>query len=383
VGGLALLEGGAEEFRLEVCRFLSDQMAPARTARHADPSDRTGLDEPFERALQREAGRRGYLGASVDAARGGGGMPPAFAAAFQYEAAYHHAPLIDTAIVLAGGPMIAFGTTDQQARLLPPMLAGEVAMCIAYTEPGAGNDLTGVTTTATRSGDVFVLHGKKALITGAGRADHCLTIAVTDPEADLRQRLTMFLVDMREAGVSVVAQPTMARYALWDVVFDGAPAEVIGGEGDGWRQLAAAVEGERNAMFGLGWCQRLFDELVRFCASAGLLDDVWAADTVGALWADLQAGRRMALAALYAEGRRRVEGSVAKVFLTELAQRMAATATALAGAGGGIEGTLFGADGPGGWFCFEYLFRVDGPISVGANELHRDAIGQLGLGLPR
>jgi alkylation response protein AidB-like acyl-CoA dehydrogenase len=383
VGGAALFTGGAEAFRLEVCRFLSEEMAPARTAGHADPLDRTGLDQSFERALQREAGRRGYLGISVDASDGGGGMPPEYAAAFQYEAAYHDAPLVDTAVVLGSGPLIAFGSPQQQARLLPPMLAGEVEMCIAYTEPGAGNDLSGISTTATRDRDAFALWGVKTLITGADKADHCLTIAVTSPGAVLRGRLTMFVVDMRAPGVSVVARPTMARYALWDVVFDGAPAEVLGREGEGWRQLAAAIEGERSAVFGLGWCQRLFDELVAFAGPARLLDDPWAADAVAALWADLQAARRMALGALSAEGRRRrVTGSVAKVFLTELAQRMATVATALAGPAGAIERPLFGA-GPGERFCFEYLFRVDGPISVGANELHRDGIAQLGLGLPR
>ncbi len=384
MGATALFDGGAEQFRLEVCAFLAGELAPARTAAHADPLDRTGLDEAFERRLQREAGRRGYLGVSVDTAHGGGGMPPEYAAAFQYEAAYHRAPLIDTAMVLAGGPVLAFGTPAQQARLLPRMLGGEVGMCIAYTEPGAGNDLTGLRTTATRSSEGYALTGEKALVTGAGRADLCLTIAVTDPGAALRERLTMLLVDMRGPGVTVVARPTMARYALWDVVFDGAPGEVLGREGDGWRQLAAAVEGERNAMFGLGWCQRLLDELVGFADARGLLGDPWAADAIGALWADVQAGRRLALAALAADGRRRrAAGSVAKVFLTELAQRIAATATAVAGPAGGIEGSWFGGDGAAARFCFESLFRVDGPLSVGANELHRDGIAQAGLGLPR
>jgi alkylation response protein AidB-like acyl-CoA dehydrogenase len=379
----ALFGGGAESFREEVCRFLCDALAPARIVGHEDPLDRTGLDPTFERALQREAGRRGYLGISVGAAHGGGGKPAEYAAAFQYEAAYHHAPLIDTAVVLGGGPLIAFGTERQRDELLPPMLAGEIEMCIAYTEPGAGNDLSLVATTATRDGDAYVLGGAKTLITGADKADWCLTVAVTDGEAELRRRLSMFVVDMRAPGVSVVARPTMARYALWDVVFDGVPAGLLGQEGEGWRQLAAAVEGERNAMFGLGWCQRLFDELVMFSEPAGLLADPWAADSIGALWTDLQAGRRMALAALAGEGRRgRVASSVAKVFLTELAQRMAATATALAGPAGGIEGSFFSTARPER-FAYESLFRVDGPISVGANELHRDGIAQLGLGLPR
>ena len=60
MGAAALFSGGAEDFRHEVCRFLSAEMAPARTAGHADPEDRTGLEESFERALQREAGRRGW-----------------------------------------------------------------------------------------------------------------------------------------------------------------------------------------------------------------------------------------------------------------------------------------------------------------------------------
>jgi alkylation response protein AidB-like acyl-CoA dehydrogenase len=379
----ALFAGDAESFRAEVCGFLSDALAPHRTAAHEDPLDRTGLDQAFEHALQREAGRRGYLGISVGADHGGGGKPAEYAAAFQYEAAYHHAPLIDTAIVLGGGPVIAFGTARQRDELLPLMLAGEIEMCIAYTEPGAGNDLSLVATTATRDGDAYAVRGVKTLITGADKADWCLTVAVTDAEAELRRRLSMFVVDMRAPGVSVVARPTMAQYALWDVVFDGAPAALLGQEGEGWRQLAAAVEGERNAIFGLGWCQRLFDELVMFCRPAGLLADPWAADAIGGLWADLQAGRRMALAALAGEGRRgRVAGSLAKVFLTEFAQRLAATATALAGPAGGIEGSFFSTVGPER-FRYESLFRVDGPISVGANELHRDGIAQLGLGLPR
>jgi alkylation response protein AidB-like acyl-CoA dehydrogenase len=388
-----LFDADAEEFRQDVCRFLTVELDPARTAGHADVEDRTGLDQGFERALQRAAGSRGYLGISVDRAFGGGGRPPSWAAAFQYEAAYHDAPLIDTALVLAGAPLIAFGTDAQRAELLPLMLAGELEMCIAYTEPGAGNDLSGASASAASMGDGFVLKGTKTLITGADKADYCLTVAVTDPTAELRRRLSMFVVDMRAPGVSVVGRPTMGRYKLWDISFDGVilgPDALLGRIGDGWHQLARAVEEERNGMFGLGWCQRLFDELVAFCTAACLLDDQSVADTVAALWIDLQAGRRSALRLVDEEtrgARTRTAGSLAKVRLTELAQRIAATATELAGPAGAVEGALFGTAVPyaaaGGRFCFEYLFRVDGPISVGANELHRNAIAQVGLGLPR
>src|SRR5690349_940811 len=98
----------AEAFRGEVCAWLSERLAPAQTAGHADPRDRTGLAESFERALQREAGERGWLGISLPAEDGGGGRPASFAAAFGYEAAYHDAPVVDTAVVLMAAPILRF-----------------------------------------------------------------------------------------------------------------------------------------------------------------------------------------------------------------------------------------------------------------------------------
>jgi len=379
----------ADRFRREVCAFLDVEMAADRTAGHEDPTDRTGLDEGFERALLRRAGERGYLGIGLPTDVGGGGRPASFVAAFQYEVAYHHAPLVDTAVTLAAVPVIEFGDPEQRAELLAPMVAGEIEMCIAYTEPGAGNDLTGLASTAVADGDGFVLDGTKTLITGAGRADRCLTVAITDPSVAPRRGMSMFVVDMRAPGVSVIPRPTMARYALWDVHFDGVrlPGRALLGERDrGWAQLARAVEAERNATFSLGWCQRSFDDMVAHLAADARLDDPLVADTVAQLWLDLRAGWRVSLAVLD-PGASRVSASIAKVHLTELAQRLAQAATELSGPAGAIEGSAFTSPAPsaagGGRFCFEFLFRVDGPISVGANELHRTAIAQAGLGLPR
>ena len=98
-------DSDAERFRQEVCAFLEAEMAAERTAAHEDPLDRTGLDEDFERALLRRAGERGYLGIGLPTEVGGGGRPPSFVAAFQYEVAYHHAPLVDTAVTLAAVPL--------------------------------------------------------------------------------------------------------------------------------------------------------------------------------------------------------------------------------------------------------------------------------------
>jgi alkylation response protein AidB-like acyl-CoA dehydrogenase len=390
------LAGEAETFRREVCEWLTRELAPERTAPHAKSADRTGLAESFERDLQREAGRRGWLGVSLPAELGGGGRSPSFAGVFGYEAAYHDAPLIDTAVTLAGAPIVAFGTPDQHADLLPRMLSGEIEMCIAYTEPEAGNDLAALTSAAKPLPDGgYLLSGHKTLITGADKADLCLTIARTDPGAPARRGSSMFLVDMNLPGISVIPQRTMAGYDLWEVIFDEvmlAPQALLGKQDGGWRQLKFAVEQERTGMFSLGWCQRLFDEILDFgrTPSGGVRpgEDPAVVRGLAQLWADLQVGRLSALALVAQENageRSGATASAAKVVLTELAQRMARFATEVGGPAAIATGSLFGPTVPGvpagGRFSYEYLFRFEGSVAVGANELHRIGIAANQLGV--
>ena len=372
------LGGDAEAFRSEVCAWMTGQLTPERTAAHANPRDRTGFAESFERELALEAGRRGWLGISVPAEHGGGGKPADFAAAFGYEAAYHEAPLIDTAIVLAGAPIIAFGSPQQHAEMLPRMVSGEIEMCIAYTEPQAGNDLGALSSTAVPQPDGgYLLSGHKTLLTGADKADVCLTIARTDPNVPARKGSSMFLVDMRAPGVTVIPQRTMVGYDLFEIVFDDvalAADALLGELGGGWKQLAYAVEQERNGSFNLGWCQRLFDEIHAVAREGAVgsrpIDDPVVADRLAQLWVELQVGRRSALRLVTEElaaARSAVTASACKVVLTELAQRLAQFGTEIAPAS-----SRFG---------YEYLFRFDGTIGVGANEVHRIAIAAAALGI--
>jgi alkylation response protein AidB-like acyl-CoA dehydrogenase len=390
------LVGEPEDFRLEVCEWLTHELAPDRTAPHAKAADRTGLAEPFERELQREAGRRGWLGVSLPAAHGGGGKSVSFAAVFGYEAAYHDAPVIDTAVTLAGAPIVAFGTPVQHAELLPRMLSGEIEMCIAYTEPDAGNDLASLISTAQPlPGGGYLLNGHKTLITGGDKADVCLTIARTDTDVPARRGSSMLLVDLGLPGVSVVAQRTMAGYDLWEVLFKDVrlgPEALLGTENGGWRQLAFAVQQERSGMFSLGWSQRLFDEILSFVRTSAdgvrPADDPVIASDLAQLWADLQTARRSSLALVARENageRSAAAASEAKVVTTELLARLAQFATEVGGPGATATGSLFGPRVPGvpggGRFSYAYLYRFDGSVSVGANELHRIGIAASRLGV--
>lgn len=358
------------EFRDEVRDFLAEEMADA--AAHGDRRDLTGLDEAFERAMHRRAGERGWLA-----------LEPAEQAIFNTEVARADAPLIDTAMTLAGSAIAAY-----RPSFLPRLQSGEVEMCIAYTEAGAGSDLGAMSATATRDGEGWVLNGRKVLVTGAHKADWCVTVVRTDPDAALARALTMFLVDMTTPGVSVTRRETMNGWTLGDIDFADVGVDVdavLGEVGAGWTQMMTAVAAERSGTFWLGFADHVLELLVAHVAEHAA-DDPIARDTVAHLTVELAAARRLS---------RRVQAAaddvvltaMVKVVATELLQSVAQTATEIAGMSGLVWAPLFGAAPPGaaagGRFAFEYLERVHPPISVGANEVQRDTIARHGLRLPR
>jgi len=394
-------EPAVEEFRIEVREYLRAAMAPERTRHHADPLDLTGLDEEFERALHRDAGAHGYLALTFPVEYGGRARSSAYRAAFSLEAAAFDAPLIDTALTLGGAPILAYGSDEQRAALLPAMARGEVTLCIAYSEAEAGSDLTGIATTARPDGDGpdagWRLDGTKVLVTGAHKADWCLLVARTDPDPEARRRdaMTMFLVSTDSPGVSVRRTRTANNWTLGDIVFDDVrvPASaVLGTVGRGFAQMAAAIADERSGFFWVGWAQRRLDDLVALVRGderATPAEHRLARDTVARLWIDVALAHALAqrvVAAQDAGQDSTVLASMSKVFVTELLQRIASAGVALLGPRGLVTAPLFGPDDPDaafhGRFAYEVVERLHPTISVGSNQIQRDVIAHRGLGLP-
>ena len=373
-----------DEFRTMVRGFLQGALAPARTVGRRDHTDLTGWDEAFERGLLQEAGRAGVLGVSLPADLGGGGRPPSWQAIVSFEAAYHDAPLIDTAAALVAPTIVAFGSSAQRESFVPAACAGTVNACIAYTEAGAGSDLSNIATQARSSAQGFVLDGEKVLVTGAHKADWCCTIARTDPDAAGRRGLTMFLVDMNTPGVEVDRRPTANRWTLSSVRFDGAVvgADAVIGEIDqGWRQLTGALLGERSGAAWLGWATRTLHALLAHCAGT---DDrqlrVALGDLVTRWFGALRQTERV-LALQDAGVAPLVEGAMSKVYATELLQRIARVGAGALGADALTAPGWFGGPLPE-WFAYETIERLHPTLSVGANEIQRTTIANVGLGLP-
>jgi len=381
-------------FAAAVRAFLAREMG--RAADYPDPSDLTGLAEPFERDLLRRAGAEGLLGSAVPAGQGGPGRGAGHQAAFDFLAAAFDAPLIDTALTLAGHPIMQFGSPRQLADFVPRMVRGEITMAVAYTEEQAGSDLRAIQSAAEPDGDGYLLRGRKVLVTGAHKADWCVTIALTGEKPGA---MTMFLVDLSTPGVSVRRRPTMNGWTLDEVTFDRVrvgPDAVLGARGGAWRQLIASVQAERSGLAYLGFARHVLDLLGAYLRGARrdgavLAADVLARDTLAELEIDFDAGLRLAARAVREPGTAAptpMLASAVKVVATELLQRIAQAATELSGHAGTVHGPLFG--GPAipeaaanGRFAWEYLERVHATIGAGTSELLRDGIAEYGLGLPR
>ena len=148
--------------------------------------------------------------------------------------------------------LLQWGTEEQKQRFLVPQARGEKIACFGLTESGAGSDVAGMSSTARRSGDEYVLNGEKMWISLATKAHHCLWVARTDPDAaDPHDGLSAFLVEMDRPGVTSgdlhgklgVRAGSTGWIALQDVHL---PVENrIGEEGEGFKIAMSCLDNGR------------------------------------------------------------------------------------------------------------------------------------------
>jgi len=158
----------------------------------------------YPKAFLREAGRRNLLGPRFDPRWGGRGLPWTAEMAALEEVGVLGTSLacLWSLVSIVGEAIHVFGTDEQKARFLVPMLRGEIGAAEALTEPRGGSDFFAATTVARREGDTFYLTGQKRFVVGAEGADVLLVYARLADEPDPKRGMTAFLVE-RGPGVEV------------------------------------------------------------------------------------------------------------------------------------------------------------------------------------
>ncbi|MFD4351317.1 acyl-CoA dehydrogenase family protein [Nocardia sp. NPDC058518] len=252
---------------------------------------------------------------------------------------------------IAGQVLVGFGTEDQKSRWLEHIASGAVVASFALTESGAGSDPAALRTTASRSGEDWIINGEKRFITNAPVADLFVVFARTRPADEDGAGISVFLVPAATPGVEVGPKDRkMGQEGAWtaEVYFRdvrvGADALVGGNEDIGYRAAMTSLARGRVhiAALAVGTAQRALDESVTYAASATQGGTpIGRFQLVQAHLADMQtgvmAGRalvRDAARAWVAGEDRRVAPSVAKLFCTEMAGRVADSAVQVHGGTG-------------------------------------------------
>jgi alkylation response protein AidB-like acyl-CoA dehydrogenase len=145
--------------------------------------------------------------------------------------------------------VVAFGTDEQKQRFLPPTFRGEMIWCQLFSEPGAGSDLAGLTTKATKVDGGWRITGQKIWTTAAQLSQWGMLLARTDPSAPKHNGITYFLLDMASEGVEVKPLRELTGNAMFNTVFIDdvfVPDELVLGEVNrGWEVSRTTLTAER------------------------------------------------------------------------------------------------------------------------------------------
>jgi alkylation response protein AidB-like acyl-CoA dehydrogenase len=376
-----------EAFRAEVRAFIDEHLDDEIITRaHATG---TMHDWAFHRAIC----ERGYLAAGWPGEVGGLGRSAIDQCLLNQELFGSGAPIDGLSIAaMVGATLLVCGTDEQKASVVPRILAGEVMCCLGYSEPDAGSDVAAVATRAARDGDHWVLDGQKMFTTMAHEAHYVFLLARSNPDAPKHKGLTMFLVPMDTKGIEITPVETVGgertNITFYDAVRVPDTARV--GEVDaGWSVMHAALVYERTSA---NWGEP--NHLVESIATWALepshdgtrpFDDPTVRATLARASTELEVGRLLLFRAawLASQGEMpQVEGSMAKLHITETFVRASSELLDVLGPAGLLPGSEPGAVRRG---LAEHAFRhaVVTTIYGGSSEVQREIIAGRALGLPR
>ncbi|GAC1617850.1 MAG: acyl-CoA dehydrogenase family protein [Candidatus Elarobacter sp.] len=205
----------------------------------------------------------GWLGIAMPEAYGGAGLGITEAAIMLEAVAESGAGMSGASAIHMNifglQPVVVFGTDEQKARMLPPLVAGNDKACFAVTEPNIGLNTTALMTRAEKRDGRYIINGEKIWISTAQVANKILLLARTTPRNEVKRKtegLTLFYADFRPGdGVEVREIEKLGRHAVDSnmLFIDGMEipeADRIGAEGDGFKSILHGMNPERILIAG-------------------------------------------------------------------------------------------------------------------------------------
>ena len=370
-----------EMLRRTVRAFVEKEVAP-----QVDAWEEAGR---IPREFWRRLGELGLLGLEFPPEYGGGGGDFLSSVVLGEEMARCRSGGVAFSVLVhtdMSSPWLTrYGTPEQKRAYLPAIVRGETVCALGITEPGTGSDMAGITTRAVRDGDRYLLTGSKMFITNGVHGDLYFVAARTGPGTPDRRHagISMLLVERGTPGFTVsrrLDKMGMRASDTAELSFQECPvpaANLLGEEGRGFHQLAAGLQRERimAAVLALSGAAQALDDTTAYLRERQAFDGPLAGKPVlrhrvADMATEIEAARHLVYhaAALYTAGQECVTPvSMAKLFATEVANRVAYQAVQLHGGYGYMRE-----------FPVERFFRDVRlwPIASGTSEIMREIIAK-------
>jgi len=362
------------------------------------PDERAKLGEdPFGemyREVVRRMGRDGWLGLGWPTEYGGRGLGPIAQQIFVNEATRYEIPYPLVTLQTVGPTLQRYGTEEQKAFFLPKILAGDVHFAIGYSEPGAGTDLAGLRTTARRDGDAYVVNGQKIYTSGAHHADYVWLACRTDPDAERHRGISILIADCRDPGFGwtpiITADGAHHTNSTYYSDLRVPASMLVGEENRGWDLIINQLNHERLTLGPAGNIAHTYDRFLEWArTTAGpdgrpLTEEPAVRRALGRVYAYLRVNELLnwqVAAGIDTGWLGAPDASANKIYGSERLQDV-----------GRIVGDVLDRYGdPGDPATRDLIERIDrgakgGLVMTfggGVNEVQRELIATLGLGLPR
>jgi alkylation response protein AidB-like acyl-CoA dehydrogenase len=350
-----------------------------------------------DREVQRILFDGGLAGICVPEGYGGQGLTPAHQAVLAEELQGYEYPMRLQAPTMnpCMAVLLDFATEEQKRRHVPAILRGEEIWMQLLSEPGNGSDLAGVTTTAVRDGDEWVLNGSKVWTTGAWWSDWGLCLARTNWDVPKHRGLTVFLVPIDRDGIEVhrIEMLNGNKEFCQEYFTDVRVPDIdrVGDVDEGWTVVTRWLFHERmlysspyvTVPVGTSRVGDGGGSMLDLARAAGRVDDPVARDLVGeatVLALATTALQRRVMAGVATGAMPDQGAAVAKLFGAIAGTRRTTIAFELSGGAGAAWDD---ADGQLGDAGNDFLMRQVGCIGGGTTEMAANVVAERVLGMPR
>ena len=390
-----------ERLRAELRDYFQALVTPERRLALAASSDSfsssdsasTGEfgDAEVYKEVIRQIGHDGWLGIGWPEEYGGQDRSMMDQLIFTDEAAIAGVPIPYLTLNTVGPTIMRFGTDAQKKEILPKILRGEMHFSIGYSEPGSGTDLASLQTRARLEGDEWVINGQKMWTSLIQYADYVWLACRTDPDLPRHKGLSMILVPTDSPGFSFTPVHTVAGVGTSATYYEDVrvPRDNLVGElNGGWALMTNQLNHERVALTSAAPVTHSIRLVTEWAQQTRNPD---GSRVIDAEWVQVLLGRAHARAdmlkllnwqlASASTDLSPADASATKVYGSEMATEVYRSLMEIVGPKAVVTG-----DSPGavlrGRLERYYRSSLVMTFGGGTNEIQRDIIGYVGLGLP-